>query len=858
VTTFSRRVSGALAIAILLAGCAADRLHREGLAAIDKGDYELGVTKLDAAVREDPRNMGFRLDLQARRDAAVQALIGQADAERAARQLDEAARLYRRVLIIEPGNDRATHGLAGIEGDARHGITVAEARKDFERKDYDTAEAKLRGVLSEDPGYAPAQDLASAITAARGATTVAPRLKTRDNRKVTLQFRDAPTKMVFEVLSRETGVNFILDKDIKSDGKTTIFVQDVAVEEAIDLVLDQNSLARQILSSNMVIIYPNTAAKQKEYEQQMVRTFYLTNAAPKDVESMLKTVLGAKNMFVDERSDAVIIRDTPDTVQMAEKLVASLDVPEPEVMLEVEVLEISSNKLQDLGIQYPTSATLTPSSLAASGATASSGLVLSDLRHQNSDTIKITPLSVTLNAMKQAGVVNTLARPRIRARNKEKAKVLIGSRLPVITNGVTSVGGGSASTITSNVQYLDVGLTLEVQPTVHLDSDVAIKVNLEVSSVLKQVQTNSGTIAYEIGTRNANTLLRLKDGETQILAGLIQDSDTKTANSIPGLGDIPLIGRLFGTHHSSRDKDEIVLSITPRIIRMQPRPAAVNTEFWYGSESRTRTSPYRSDAGAATSQLRSAAPSQVAPPAMEENPPPPSGAQPYIPSPQPVNPSVPAGSVSAPLSGSSPPQTGSIANKAVVTPTPSQRGLASTSIPAQIAAPVTPVPEASPNSSAADSQDAGGPGAAESAAPAAALQAPGRSAVSLEGPTSAKVGDEFQVMLHLSTPSTITRLRSQLRFEPTALQIISANVGDVVPAAAGGPSVDMKGGGAQLDVVTSPDDPVQGTGSLMVIRFKALAPRPVTTIAAMVNVLGGTGAAVGSSSALPLRVIIQP
>jgi general secretion pathway protein D len=856
VTTFSRRVSGALAIAILVASCAADRLHREGLAAIDSGDYELGVTKLDAAAKEDPRNMGFRLDLQARRDAAVQSLIAQADSARAARQFDDAAKLYRRVLAIEPGNDRASHGLAGIDSDARHSDTVAEARKDFERKDYDTAEAKLRGVLREDPGFTPAQDLTASITAARGPTTVAPRLKTRDNRKVTLQFRDAPTKMVFEVLSRETGINFILDKDIKSDGKTTIFVQDVAVEEAIDLVLDQNSLARQILSSNMVIIYPNTTTKQKEYEQQMVRTFYLTNAEPKDVESMLKTVLGAKNMFVDERSDSIIIRDTPDAVQMAEKLVASLDVPEPEVMLEVEVLEISSNKLRDLGIQYPTTATLTPSSLATGGATTASGLVLSDLAHQTSDTIRITPLSVTLNAMKQAGAVNTLARPRIRARNKEKAKILIGSRLPVITNGVTSVGGGSASTITSNVQYLDVGLTLEVQPTVHLDSDVAIKVNLEVSSVLKQVQTNSGTIAYEIGTRNANTLLRLKDGETQILAGLIQDSDTKTANSIPGLGDIPVLGRLFGTHHSERNKDEIVLSITPRIIRMQPRPAATNTEFWYGSESRTRTSPYRSEAGAAGFQPRSTAPAQTAPPAEEISPAAPA-AQPAIgPSPQPVNPSVPAGSVSAPLSGSSPPQTSSITNKAAIMPTPSQRGLASNSIPAQVAAPVSAEVEASPGTSTTDSPDAAVSDAAEAQTRSAAPVASARSALSLDGPANAKVGDEFQVVLQLSTPAAITRLRSQLRFEPSALQLISATTGDVIPAAAGSPSVDTKSGGAQLDVVASPEDPVQGSGSIMILRFKALAPRPATQIAAMLNVLGSAGGAAQSSSAQPLKIAI--
>ena len=835
--TLSRRIiriaAAAAAAAILVAGCAANRLHRQGLAELERGDYESGVGKLSAAVQSDPHNMGFRLDLAAKREMAVQQLIGQADTARGAGKLDIAAQTYRRVLVIDPANDRARHGVDALEADARHALAVAAARKDFERKDYDSAETKLRAVLGEDPGYTAAAELTAAITAARGPITVAPRLQTRDNRKVTLQFRDAPTKMVFEVLSRETGINFILDKDIKGDGKTTIFVQDVPVEEAIDLVLDQNSLARQILAANMVIIYPNNTTKQKEYEQQMVRTFYLTNAEPKDVESMLKTVLGARNMFIDERSASVILRDTPDAIRMAERLVASLDVPEAEVMLEVEVLEISSSRLHDLGIQYPSSATLTPSSLGTGG---TAGLVLSDLSHQNSDTIRITPLSVTLNAMKQAGLTNTLASPRIRARNKEKAKILIGSRLPVITNSVTPTAGGTA-VVTGNVQYLDVGLTLEVQPTVHLDSDVAIKVNLEVSSLLKQIQTASGTVAYEIGTRNANTLLRLKDGETQILAGLIQDSDTRTANTIPGLGDIPVLGHLFGTHHADREKDEVVLSITPRIIRMQPRPPSDMTEFWYGSESRTRTRPYSSDAGAASPRVSPAESARTPPapapqyspaPAPQYSPPPsqyvppPAAIAPASPStqlpvngvPQPVSPSVPAGSVSAPLSRPSEAPTPNETAKAVVAPTPGQPG------------PPT--------------------------------QAGAGSAVSLDGPTNAKVGDEFQVVVQLSTDSAITRMRSQLRFEPAALQLVSATAGDVVPSAAGSPSVDMKSGGAQLDVIAPPEDPVQGTGSLMVLRFKALAPRRTTNIAALLNVLGGTGTAIGSSAAQPLKISIEP
>jgi general secretion pathway protein D len=822
---------------LALTGCAAERLHRDGLAAIEKGQYEGGVALLTEAAHSDPHNMTFRLDLEARRDAAIQKLIGLADTARAAHQLDLAAQAYRRVLGIDPNNDRAQRGLAGLEGDAHHAEVVAQARKDFERKDYEAAEAKLRLVLNESPGFGPAQDLATAINAARGPVTVAPRLKTRDNHKVTLQLRDAPTKMVFEVLSRETSINFILDKDVKGDTKTTIFVQDVPVEQAIDLVLDQNALARQILADNMVLIYPNIAAKQKEYEQQIVRTFYLTNAAPKEVEGMLKTVLGAKTLFIDERTNVLVMRDTPDAVRMAEKLVTSLDVAEPEVMLEVEVLEISRSRLQDLGIQYPTSATLTPSHVATAATSVASGLVLSDLQHQNSNTIGVSALSVTLNAMKQAGLVNTLASPRIRARNKEKAKILIGQKEPVITNSVTPTAAGAA-VVTGSVQYLDVGLTLEVQPTVYLDSDVAIKIGLEVSSILKQVATASGTIAYEIGTRNANTLLRLRDGETQILAGLIQETDTRTANTIPGLGDIPILSRLFGTHHTDNEKDEIVLSITPRIIRMQPRPSSDAMEFWYGTETRTRTVPYSAAPGAsgpASAPVTNTSQSPAGPMPQETPPAPsgsaPAGAAPAGPAPGSENPA--GGETSAVITNSTALAAGAALKAAAASP-----GLPITAVPANVASNAAPASE---------------PATAGAAAPAA-----GRSALTLEGPAAARVGEEFRVTVHLATDQSITRMRSQLRYDSAALQLVSADPGDMVPAAAGSPKVDTRGSGAQLEVNTTADEPVQGNGSLMVLQFKALAARPTTNILAMLSVLGGAGAAVGNSSAPPLKIAIQP
>jgi general secretion pathway protein D len=790
-----RTIVGTVLGASLLFGCAASQLHRKGMADVDRGNYEDGVAELSAAVQNSPDNLSYKLDLAARRESSIQKLIAIADGLRAAGQWDQAVATYRRVLAINPTDQRAKRGIDGVEADRRHASMVAEAYKDFERKDYDAADTILRSVLDEDSGFGPATALAGKITIARGPTTVAPRLKSRNNAKVTLQFRDAPTKMVFEVLARQTGINFVLDKDVKSDSKTTIFVQDVPIEDAIDLVLDQNTLARQILSSNMVLIYPNTTAKQKDYEEQIVHTFYLTNAVPKDVEGLLKSMLGAKTLFVDERTNVVVMRDTPDAVRMAEKLVASIDVPEPEVLISVEVLEIARSKLLNLGITPPSSITATANSTGAAGAAATGGssLVVADLLHQNKNTIGITPISITANALQTLGNTDTLASPRIRARNKEKAKILIGSRVPVITSSTALLTSGTASS--SSVQYLDVGLTLEVQPTVYQDGDVSIKIGLEVSTITNTVVVG-GTQAYTIGTRNANTLLRLKDGETQILAGLIQDSDTRNSAGIPGLSQIPIVGRLFGSNNTDREKSEIVLSITPHIIRTQARPESDNTEFWYGTETRSRSSPFGSASFDSSPSGASAGPGGAS-----------------------------GGSAAAAASGPGIPTVGprpSVSQPVVVTP------------PTTGAAPPPPAPPA----------------------PAPAGPPP-HPTVTVDGPGETTVGQEFDVTVHMATDIGISKLRGQVRFDSSALQLVSGTPGEIVPSSAGSPTVDAKGGGAQMDVVAS-DDPIQGDGNLMVLHFKALAARPASSITAQVSAMGPSGGALASAASQPLSVAIKP
>jgi general secretion pathway protein D len=604
--------------------------------------------------------------------------------------------------------------------------------------------------------------------------------------------------MVFEVLSRQTGVNFIFDKDVKADGKTTIFVQDVPIETAIDLVLGQNQLAREVLSANMVMIYPNTPAKQKDYQDEIVKTFYLSDADPKQVQSLIKTIVNPKAMFVDDRTGTLVVRDTPDVVRMTEKLVNSIDLPDAEVMLEVEVLEITHSNVQNLGIQYPAGA-----SFAMTPQGGGTGLTLADFASQGKSTVTVSSIGATLNMLKTSGLTNTLASPRIRARNHEKAKILIGQRVPVITNSVTPTT--SSAVVTGSVQYLEVGLTLEVEPTVHRDGDVAIKLQLEVSSILNQVTTPSGTVAYQIGTRNANTLLQLKDGETQILAGLIQDSDQRTSNRIPGLGDMPLLGRLFGTNKTDREKSEIVLAVTPRIIRAQRRPSSETTEFWYGTETGARSAPLGGFTVEGLGGAASRAPSY----------------QPQAPAPAPSN----------------------IVQSAMQNAPAAAPAAASGNAPAAATGAAAPAATGGPASPA--------PAARQAPAPAST----GAPTLTWEGPAEVKVGDEFDVTLNMDTGGPLTQVRGQIRYDANALELASASTGSVLGSIEG--RVETPRGVALVDASGTADAPISGNGPLLSIHFRALVARPSTAVAARVAATGVAGGA-GIPTAPPLNIAIKP
>lgn len=548
-----RSVGLATTFLLVLAGCAGMRYHSDGMRLLSEGNQEEALTQLQKANQLEPSNAEFRIDMLKATNAYAADLAGRADDAMLKGHVAEARELYAKALNVDPAHAHARRGLAAIELDARSARLVAESERLLRDGRLDAARNKVNTALAENPGNRGAQRQLTLIAeqAEKIRDVQADKLAAQSimNKPVTLQFRDANLRMVFEALSRTTGLNVILDRDVRADLKTTIFVKDAAVEDTVDLILLQNQLEKRAVNANTLFIFPATPAKQKEYQDLQVRTFQIANADVKYLQTVLKTVLKVKDVSVDERSSTLVMRDTPD-------------------------------RLSNLGVQFPDSITFSTPSVPG-------GLTVGALRALSGNDLMATPLSLGINLKLQDTDANILASPRIRARNKEKARILIGDRVPIITNTVTPVQSGSG-VVTGSVQYQDVGLKLEFEPQVYNEQEVGIRIALEVSSIVREIAGPNGSLAYQIGTRNANTVVRLLDGETQILGGLISSGDRNTASKIPGLGHLPVVGRLFGNNNGSNNKTEIILSITPHILRAPALLDASVRNVFSGTEGNMR------------------------------------------------------------------------------------------------------------------------------------------------------------------------------------------------------------------------------------------------------------------------------
>jgi general secretion pathway protein D len=565
-----------LAAAALL-GCAAQE-RKEGQRMVEAGNEEEGLARLEQTLKENPNDTELRNYYLRHKAVAVQRYLQMGDNARAAGQLDQAEALYQRAQRFDPQNANAKAGLEQVAKDRASRSLVAHAEADLKAGRNDAAHEKAQQVLAANPQQREARAIVRKVEEERlKAERTSPQLAAALKNRVTIELREAPVRAVFELLSQRSGLNFVYDRDVAPDLRVTVFVKDTTIEEVIRFVLVTSQLERRTLNPNTVLIYPSTPQKLQAYKELTVKSFYLANADVKQTANMVRQIAKTRDFFIDERLNLLVVRDTPETIRVVEKLIANQDVGDAEVMLEVEVLEIGHNKLSQIGVQWPGEV-----SVGVTGAAGVPGQITGrEAKSFNSGLVRLNvsdPL-LALNLRAQADRTNLLANPRIRVKSKEKARVHIGDKVPVITTTA-----GATGFVSETVNYLDVGLKLDVEPTVTLEDDVNIKVALEVSNASREVKTTGGTVAYQVGTRNAATTLRLRDGETQVLAGLINDEDRRSAAKVPGLSRLPIIGRLFSNNNDNVTKTEVVLLITPRIIRNIERPGVKLEEFNSGTE----------------------------------------------------------------------------------------------------------------------------------------------------------------------------------------------------------------------------------------------------------------------------------
>ena len=431
-------------------------------------------------------------------------------------------------------------------------------------------------------------------------------LRLKSNKPITLKFKDAKMKDVFKILSQLSGINFIFDEGIK-DSPITILLENASFQQALDLLTDMNKLNTKNLNETTVLIYTNSPDKSKQYEDMVLRTFHLNYMDAKKAINLIRTMIQVRKAYVNEDSNSIVVRDTEDVVAVVEKILDANDMPEAEVVLDVEIVEISDKNAENIGLllsnynvqlgMFSKDNKLMATSLTGITVTAGSGTGVTGTGSTNvgeasiSNLVKafstngyggyVTVPNMTFNFGKTLAKGEVLSNPKIRVKNKEKAKFNVGTRVPITT---TTLNGTQSQV---NVQYVDVGVKVNAEPNIQLNNEISIKLSLEVSSIITKETVGgvgSATSVVTIGTRNLDTVLSLKDGETSVIGGLIQRSASNDKSKTFLLSDLPVIGPFFTNTNSSKDKTELMLAITPRLVRGIPVPLPGLSSFVSGKE----------------------------------------------------------------------------------------------------------------------------------------------------------------------------------------------------------------------------------------------------------------------------------
>ena len=395
-------------------------------------------------------------------------------------------------------------------------------------------------------------------------------------------------KVVYDTIGKVSGLTVIYDPDVQAR-RIPVDLNNVTLEQALDIVALESKTFWKPVTENIIMVIPDNTQKRRDYEEQVVRTFYLSNVSiPQDLTEIttgLRQLLDLKRIQQVNAQNAIIIRDTPDKVDLAEKIIRDIDKAKPEVMVQMEVLQARTDNMHNLGILPGQSASIaispnstTNSTTTGSTSTSSSStgtVTLNQLTHLNQNDVVLTLPGATANFLLTDTNTKIIENPEIRAIDGQPAKLRVGDRVPVAT-GSFQAGVGVGSTagagfvnplVNTQFQYIDVGVNVDITPHVHANRDISLKVSVEVSSVTGT--SNIGGIQQPIiSQRKIEHEIRLKEGEVSVLGGLFQRIDSRTLNGWPGLANVPIMRYLFSTDNVDHQEDEVLIVLIPRIVRM--------------------------------------------------------------------------------------------------------------------------------------------------------------------------------------------------------------------------------------------------------------------------------------------------
>jgi len=536
-------------LAVLMTGCAGSTAYQQAKDYEAVGQWDRAVANYAKALELDPENPSYKTALARARLKASQVHFEKGKMYRASGRPDLAVVELAQTVLLDPTNDYAEVELRKAEADL--------AKQEAERN----AETRMEGLKKK----------------TRGARAALPMLEPSSDRPINLNFpQPKPIKQIYRALADAAGINVVFDPQLKDDNISIVLAQ-IEFQKALETLLRQENHFYKIIDERTILIAADTPQNRKTYEDLVIRTFFLSNADVTEVANALRALLQTTRISVNKAENSITLRDTSDKVAVAERIVEQNDKQVAEVVIDVELLQINATKAQNLGIQLvPRAAGATIPSPGTGvtnlGATIANGFTWDQLKQIGINSFGFTIPSIVLTFIKDNTDAELLAKPQLRIAEGQKAQLLIGDRVPIPVSSfnTSNVSGSNIVPITS-YQYQDVGIKIEVEPRVHHNREVTLKLMTEVSNIAGFAvgSGQSGSAPQPIiGTRTISSNIRLRDGETNFLAGLYRTDKSSARETIPFIGDIPVIGRIFSKVNTDNKTTDLVLTLTPHIIRI--------------------------------------------------------------------------------------------------------------------------------------------------------------------------------------------------------------------------------------------------------------------------------------------------